>query len=94
MDSQSRSPTPGFWPPPKAIHANGTESLLTRIDIAFECPIRAYRYLDESAGRFPCGEEFLKIARGTGRFSDCSAIPLTGGVAYLYRLRRAEAARP
>lgn len=54
----------------------------------------AYRYLDESAGRFPCGEEFLKIARGTGRFSDCSAIPLTGGVAYLYRLRRAEAARP
>lgn len=48
----------------------------------------AYAYLNQSSERFPCGEDFLKLARATGRFSECDAIALTGGVAYLYRLRR------
>jgi len=46
----------------------------------------AYAYLNRSSERFPCGEEFLTLARATGRFSDCRAISLTGGVAYLYQL--------
>jgi demethylmenaquinone methyltransferase/2-methoxy-6-polyprenyl-1,4-benzoquinol methylase len=48
----------------------------------------AYAYLNQSSERFPCGEEFLKLARATGRFTECRAISLTGGVAYLYQLKR------
>jgi demethylmenaquinone methyltransferase/2-methoxy-6-polyprenyl-1,4-benzoquinol methylase len=48
----------------------------------------AYAYLNQSSERFPCGEEFLKLARSTGKFSECRAIALTGGVAYLYQLMR------
>ncbi len=48
----------------------------------------AYAYLNQSSERFPCGEGFLKLARATGRFSECRAFLLTGGVAYLYQLTR------
>jgi demethylmenaquinone methyltransferase / 2-methoxy-6-polyprenyl-1,4-benzoquinol methylase len=45
----------------------------------------AYEYLEESAGRFPCGDEFVGLMRDTGRFASIEYRPLTFGIAYLYR---------
>lgn len=49
----------------------------------------AYRYLNETSSAFPCGEEFLAIARRTRKFSRLSACPLTGGIAWIYILEMA-----
>ncbi|HEX7679517.1 MAG TPA: bifunctional demethylmenaquinone methyltransferase/2-methoxy-6-polyprenyl-1,4-benzoquinol methylase UbiE [Thermoanaerobaculia bacterium] len=45
----------------------------------------AYEYLESSAARFPCGEEFVAMMRGAARFTSIDVRPLTFGVAYLYR---------
>src|SRR5258706_918900 len=42
----------------------------------------AYEYLDRTAARFPAGAAFAELMRGTGRFREVPARPLTGGVAY------------
>ena len=46
---------------------------------------KAYEYLESSAGRFPCGEEFAQLMRDSGPFSRVEWRPLTFGIAYLYR---------
>lgn len=43
----------------------------------------AYTYLPESVGKFPAGEEFLKILQKTG-FNETIQKPLTFGVATIY----------
>ena len=45
----------------------------------------AYEYLERSAGRFPCGDEFVALMREAGDFSSIDVAPLTFGIAYLYR---------
>jgi demethylmenaquinone methyltransferase/2-methoxy-6-polyprenyl-1,4-benzoquinol methylase len=45
----------------------------------------AYEYLESSAARFPCGEEFVTMMRRAAAFSSIDFRPLTFGVAYLYR---------
>ena len=45
----------------------------------------AYEYLESSAARFPCGEEFVAMMRGAARFTSIDVRPLTFGIAYLYR---------
>jgi demethylmenaquinone methyltransferase/2-methoxy-6-polyprenyl-1,4-benzoquinol methylase len=45
----------------------------------------AYEYLERSAGRFPCGEDFLALMRDAGDFSSVEFRTLTFGIAYLYR---------
>jgi demethylmenaquinone methyltransferase/2-methoxy-6-polyprenyl-1,4-benzoquinol methylase len=45
----------------------------------------AYEYLERSAGRFPCGDEFVAMMRSAGDFASIDYIPLTFGIAYLYR---------
>jgi len=45
----------------------------------------AYEYLERSAGRFPCGDEFVALMREAGEFSSIDVAPLTFGIAYLYR---------
>jgi demethylmenaquinone methyltransferase/2-methoxy-6-polyprenyl-1,4-benzoquinol methylase len=45
----------------------------------------AYRYLETSAGRFPCGEEFAQLMRDSASFATVEWRPLTFGIAYLYR---------
>jgi demethylmenaquinone methyltransferase / 2-methoxy-6-polyprenyl-1,4-benzoquinol methylase len=45
----------------------------------------AYEYLEQSAGRFPCGEAFVELMRATGAFAAIDSRPLTFGIAYLYR---------
>lgn len=44
----------------------------------------AYEYLESSAARFPCGEEFVSMMRSAGSFSSIDIKPLTFGIAYLY----------
>jgi demethylmenaquinone methyltransferase / 2-methoxy-6-polyprenyl-1,4-benzoquinol methylase len=45
----------------------------------------AYEYLERSAGRFPCGDEFLALMRDAASFRSLEAVPLTFGIAYLYK---------
>jgi demethylmenaquinone methyltransferase/2-methoxy-6-polyprenyl-1,4-benzoquinol methylase len=44
----------------------------------------AYEYLERSAGRFPCGEEFVQLMREAADFESIRVTPLTFGIAYLY----------
>jgi demethylmenaquinone methyltransferase/2-methoxy-6-polyprenyl-1,4-benzoquinol methylase len=44
----------------------------------------AYRYLQESASRFPCREEFVQLMESTGRLENVRFWSLTGGIAYIY----------
>jgi demethylmenaquinone methyltransferase / 2-methoxy-6-polyprenyl-1,4-benzoquinol methylase len=45
----------------------------------------AYEYLEKSAGRFPCGEEFVALMRGAAAFRTIEYVPLSFGIAYLYK---------
>lgn len=44
----------------------------------------AYEYLPRTVAEFPWGERFLELMRLTGRFADAHAVPLSGGIAYVY----------
>jgi demethylmenaquinone methyltransferase/2-methoxy-6-polyprenyl-1,4-benzoquinol methylase len=46
---------------------------------------QAYEYLEASAGRFPSGGDFVSMMRESARFSAIEFVPLTFGIAYLYR---------
>lgn len=50
----------------------------------------AYSYLERSSSSFPCREKFLEMARATRLFSGMEYFQLTLGIAYIYRLTRAE----
>jgi demethylmenaquinone methyltransferase/2-methoxy-6-polyprenyl-1,4-benzoquinol methylase len=45
----------------------------------------AYEYLERSAGRFPCGDDFLDWMRTAGPLASAEYRPLSFGIAYLYR---------
>ena len=45
----------------------------------------AYEYLESSTAQFPCGEEFVKLMREAAAFQEISFVPLTMGIAFLYR---------
>lgn len=45
----------------------------------------AYEYLESSAGRFPCGEDFVAMMRDAADFSSVEFRTLTFGIAYVYR---------
>lgn len=47
----------------------------------------AYRYLPETAAKFPCGERFERILADAG-YKVIGARALTGGIAYCYCARR------
>ena len=44
----------------------------------------AYEYLDRTSSRFPAGEAFAGMMRGTRAFSEVRGYSLTGGVAFVY----------
>ena len=44
----------------------------------------AYDYLQETAGRFPCSEEFIEIMKSTRKFESIKYYPVTSGIAYIY----------
>lgn len=45
----------------------------------------AYEYLERSAGRFPSGDDFVQLMHDSARFSSIECVPLTFGIAYLYK---------
>lgn len=59
--------------------------VLPRLGGAVTGDAAAYRYLQTSSGRFPCGEEFVQLMRESADFASIDYVPLTFGIAYLYR---------
>ncbi|HYO75490.1 MAG TPA: bifunctional demethylmenaquinone methyltransferase/2-methoxy-6-polyprenyl-1,4-benzoquinol methylase UbiE [Thermoanaerobaculia bacterium] len=49
----------------------------------------AYKYLQTSAGRFPSGDAFVQLMRESAQFSSIECIPLTFGIAWLYKAVKA-----
>jgi demethylmenaquinone methyltransferase/2-methoxy-6-polyprenyl-1,4-benzoquinol methylase len=45
----------------------------------------AYSYLQTSSERFPSGDDFVAIMRAAGDFASIEHVPLTFGIAYLYK---------
>ena len=45
----------------------------------------AYEYLQKSAGRFPCREDFVRLMGESADFASIEYVPLTLGIAYLYK---------
>lgn len=62
-----------------------TRHLMPRIGGLLTGERDAYAYLQTSAGRFPCGDDFLALMRESAEFTSVEALPLTFGVAYLYK---------
>lgn len=54
----------------------------------------AYEYLNESAEKFPCAQEFVDVAMSTGMYKTMSYKTLSFGVAYLYEGIPAESSKP
>lgn len=44
----------------------------------------AYSYLPETSAKFPAGEHFIELMEKSESFSECRAIELTGGIAFVY----------
>lgn len=68
----------------RRLHLFYLRHLLPRIGALVSGDREAYRYLDETIEAFPYGEAFCKLMRQTG-FDKIEAIPLSFGVATLYR---------
>ncbi len=45
---------------------------------------KAYKYLNESSKKFPCGQEFVDRALSTGRYQSMTVHRLSLGIAYIY----------
>jgi demethylmenaquinone methyltransferase/2-methoxy-6-polyprenyl-1,4-benzoquinol methylase len=45
----------------------------------------AYEYLQKSSAAFPCREEFVNLMKESGAYSSFEYVPLTGGIAYIYK---------
>ena len=59
--------------------------VLPRVGGAITGERDAYEYLERSASKFPCGEAFVALMQRSARFASIDFIPLTFGIAYLYR---------
>jgi len=44
----------------------------------------AYKYLAETASKYPYGKEFIGIMKSTGEFENCKAYPQFFGASYIY----------
>lgn len=64
-----------------------SSKLLPMVGGIFAGNREAYQYLQQSSARFPSGTAFLQLVDTTGRFTECQSIPLTMGIAYIYRCR-------
>ena len=67
-----------------ALYSAYTRHLLPRIGGLLTGDREAYAYLQRSAGRFPCGEDFASLMRESAPFASVTFTPLTFGIAYLY----------
>ena len=62
-----------------------SRKILPRLGGAITGDRDAYEYLQKSAGRFPCGEDFVALMRESATFASIEYRELTFGVAYLYK---------
>ena len=62
-----------------------SEKVLPKIGGLVTGQKEAYEYLQKSSAAFPCREGFLKLMDDSGAFSAREYIPLTGGIAYIYK---------
>ncbi|HEX9162445.1 MAG TPA: class I SAM-dependent methyltransferase [Thermoanaerobaculia bacterium] len=60
-------------------------TILPRLGGAITGRRQAYEYLESSASRFPCGEDFAQLMRDSASFTSVEWKPLTFGIAYLYK---------
>ncbi len=68
-----------------ALYAFYNKHVLPRVGGVLTGDRAAYDYLQTSAGRFPSGEEFVALMHDSARFSSIECVPLTFGIAWLYR---------
>jgi demethylmenaquinone methyltransferase/2-methoxy-6-polyprenyl-1,4-benzoquinol methylase len=68
-----------------ALYELYTRHVMPRLGGALTGEREAYSYLQTSAGRFPCGDDFVALMRESADFASIESIPLTFGVAYLYK---------
>ena len=61
-----------------------SKHVLPRIGGVLTGDREAYSYLQTSAGRFPCGDEFVALMHDAAGFATIDVTPLTLGIAYLY----------
>jgi demethylmenaquinone methyltransferase/2-methoxy-6-polyprenyl-1,4-benzoquinol methylase len=59
--------------------------ILPRLGGALTGDREAYEYLQKSAGRFPFGDDFVALMREAADFASIEYVPLTMGIAYLYK---------
>jgi demethylmenaquinone methyltransferase/2-methoxy-6-polyprenyl-1,4-benzoquinol methylase len=62
-----------------------TRRILPRLGGAVTGNPEAYDYLQRSAGQFPCGDDFAALMRESAAFASIEWVPLTMGIAYLYK---------
>jgi len=68
----------------RAIYDLYRRRVLPRIGGAVTGEPEAYRYLESSAGQFPCDEAFADLMRRGAKFESIRVEPLTLGIAWLY----------
>lgn len=74
------------WRPFRGVYNFYSKRFLPVIGGVLSGKREAYRYLQTSSETFPCGRNFEELALATGKFAVSESRPLTGGIAYLYRL--------
>ena len=68
-----------------ALYTWYSRHILPRLGGAVTGDAAAYRYLQTSSGRFPSGDDFVALMRESADFATIDFVPLTFGIAYLYR---------
>ncbi|HEX8254302.1 MAG TPA: bifunctional demethylmenaquinone methyltransferase/2-methoxy-6-polyprenyl-1,4-benzoquinol methylase UbiE [Thermoanaerobaculia bacterium] len=68
-----------------ALYTFYNRHILPRIGGVLTGDRAAYTYLQTSAGRFPSGDAFVQLMRESAQFSSVECVPLTFGIAWLYR---------
>lgn len=71
----------------RALHCFYLRHVLPRVGGWVSGDRAAYRYLNTTIEAFPYGEDFLALVREAG-FTECTATPLTMGIATLYEGRK------
>jgi demethylmenaquinone methyltransferase/2-methoxy-6-polyprenyl-1,4-benzoquinol methylase len=68
-----------------ALYAFYRRQLLPRLGALVTGDRAAYDYLETSAARFPCGDDFVALMREHGDFAEVEYRSLSLGIAYLYK---------
>lgn len=73
------------WPLISGLYNFYAEKVLPKLGGLVTGQREAYEYLQKSSQNFPCRERFISLMDSTESFSKESYVPLTGGIAYIYK---------